>query len=93
MSEEISKESAPVREVQNAPETRSPELDASKLMAEVAPMGDNKLGGGLSTLEQLSKFAPTDLMAGFDKGMAAEAASLAKGHPFNNAMRFMTKSA
>lgn len=94
MVDETSKESAPIRDsVPDAQPTRSPDLDATKLMAEVQPRGDNQVSG-LSKLEDLSNFPKTALLGGpMDKGIASEAKQLATALPFTNAMRFMTKSA
>lgn len=91
--DEPAKESAPINDAAPQVDMRPPELDASKLLAEVQPQSDTKVGAGLSSLEQLSNFPKTALLGGPDKGLANEAKDLAKTLPFSNAMRFMTKSA
>ena len=91
-------EKAPINDnAAPAPEARSPELDATNLMKELQPQSDNRVGAGLASLEDLSKFPKTDLLGSKDSAdrsaMKAEAKDLASVHPFNNAQRFLTRSA
>lgn len=80
-----------------APEARAPELEATKLWSELQPQSDSRVGKELASVEQLSKFPSTDMLGGKDQAdrtaMKAEAKDLASLHPFNKAMRYMTRSA
>ena len=91
MVDETGKDSTPVRDsVPDAPATRSPDLDATRLLSEMTPQSDSQIGS-LSKLEDLSKFPETRLLGGPDKDLMKEAQKFQNS--FGTAMRYMTKSA